>query len=66
MVSRNIEYVLRNFIMNEISDDIASSVSDEELMEFGLVYGDTLSYRGMFLVNNNSVIPNYMERATIL
>ena len=61
MVSRDIEYVLGNFIMNKISDDIASSVSDEKLMEFGLVYGDMLSYCGMFLPNNNSVIPPYRE-----
>ena len=34
--------------MNKISDEIASSVSDEKLMEFGLVYGDIRSYGGMF------------------
>ena len=52
--------------MNKISDDIASSVSDEKLMEFGLVYGDILSYCGMFQPNNNSVIPTYKERAAEL
>ena len=36
--------------MNKISDGIASSVSDDKLMEFGLVY------RGMFPPNNDSVI----------
>ena len=54
------------FIMNKINDSIASSVSDEKLMEFGLVYGDILSYRGMFPPNNNSVIPTYKERAAEL
>ena len=49
--------------MNKISDDIASFISDEKLMEFGFVYGDILSYRGMFPPNNNSVIPTYRERA---
>ena len=43
--------------MNETSDDIASSVSDKKLMEFGLVYGDILSHHGMFPPNNNSMIP---------
>ena len=52
--------------MNKISDDIASSVSDEKLMEFGLVYGDILSYREMFPPNNVSVIPTYRERAADL
>ena len=66
MVSRNIEYVLGNFIMNKISDEIASSISDEKLMEFSLVYGDILSYRGMFPPNNNSVIPTYRKRAAEL
>ena len=66
MVSRNVEYVLGNFIMNKISDDTASSVSDKKLMEFGVVYGDILSYRGMFPPNNNSAIPPYRERAVEL
>ena len=52
--------------MNKISDDIASSVSDEKLMEFGLVYGDILSYCGTFPPNNNSVILTYRERAAKL
>ena len=43
LMSRNIEYVLGNFIIDKISDDIASSVSDEKLMEFGLVYDDILT-----------------------
>ena len=66
MVSRNVEYVLGNFIMNKISDDTASSVSDKKLMEFGVVYGDILSYHGMFRPNNNSMIPPYRERAVEL
>ena len=49
--------------MNKISDDTASSVSDEKLMEFCLVYDDILSYSGMFPPNNNTVIPTYKERA---
>ena len=50
--------------MNKISDDIASSVSDGKLIEFGLVYSNILSYRGMFPPNNNTVIPT--ERAAEL
>ena len=38
--------------MNKISDDIASSVNDEKLMEFGLVYGDIHSYRRIFPPHN--------------
>ena len=38
------EFVLGNFIMNKISNDIAGSVSDENLIEFSLVYGDIPSY----------------------
>ena len=49
--------------MNKISDDIASSVSDKKLMEFGLFYGNIPSYCGMFPPNNGSVIPTYRERA---
>ena len=60
------EYVLENFITNKITDDITSSVSDQKLMEFGLVYGDIQSYRGMFPPNKNSVIPTYRERAAEL
>ena len=49
--------------MIKINDDIATSVSVEKLMKFGLFYVDVLSYRGMFPPNNNSVIPTYRERA---
>ena len=49
--------------MIKINDDIATSVSVEKLMKFGLFYVDILSYRGMFPPNNNSVIPTYRERA---
>ena len=52
--------------MNKISDDIASSISDEKLMVFGLVYGDILSYREMFPPNNNSPIRTYKKRAVEL
>ena len=66
LVSRNIAYVLGNFIMNKTSDDIASSPSDKKLMELGLVYGDTLPHRGIFSENNNSIILTYKERAVEL
>lgn len=52
--------------MNKTSDDIASSPSDKKLMQLGLVYGDTLSHRGMFSANNNSIIQTYKERAVEL
>ena len=52
--------------MNKISDDIANSVSDENLMEFGLFYGNILLYCGMFPPNNGSVIPTYRKRAAEL
>ena len=52
--------------MNKISNDTAGSVSDENLMEFGLVYGDILSYRGMFPPNKDSAILTYKERAAEL
>ena len=29
---------MNNFVMNKFSDDVAKSVSDEKLMEVGLVY----------------------------
>ena len=35
-------------------------------MEFGLVYGDILSYRGMFPPNKDSAILTYKERAAEL
>lgn len=66
LVSRNIAYVLGNFIMNKTSDDIASSPSDKKLMELGLVYGDTLPHRGIFSENNNNIILTYKERAVEL
>ena len=46
--------------MNKISDDIAGSVSDDKLMEFGLVYC------GMFPPNNDSVISTYRKRVAEL
>ena len=57
---------VRKFILNKISNDIAGYVSDENLMEFGLVYGDILSYRGMFPPNKDSAILTYKERAAEL
>ena len=66
LVSRNIAYVLGNFIMNKTSDDIVSSPSDKKLMELGLVYGDTLPHRGIFSENNNNIILTYKERAVEL
>ena len=35
-------------------------------MEFGLAYGNILSYCGMFPPNKDSAIPNYRERAVEL
>ena len=52
--------------MNKTSNDIAGSVSGENLMEFGLVYGNILSYRGMFPPNKDSTILTYRERAAEL
>ena len=52
--------------MNKINDDIASFVNDEKVMEFSLIYGDTLSYHGMFPPNINCVIPTYRERVAEL
>ena len=52
--------------MNKISEEIQNPVSDEKLMEFGLVYGDIRSYGGMFPTNNSSKIPTYRERAAEL
>ena len=52
--------------MNKINDDIASFVNHKKLMEFSLIYGDILSYPGMFPPNINSVIPAYRERVAEL
>ena len=59
---RNLSHLKNVFVINKIDDSIAEKVSDQNLLEFGLVYGDIIVYRQFFCVEQNSKLPTYRAR----
>lgn len=61
--SRNLEYLLPNFICLKIDDNVASNISDHKLLEMGLVYGDLLAFKQMFTDPRSCIMKSYEQRS---
>ena len=61
--SRNLDYLLPSFICYKIDDFVAPKVAESKLLEIGLVYGDILAYKQIFVDPTVSTIKSYEERA---